>query len=93
MPRPPTVAAWALVVVETCRMPSLTFTAPEPISARVEALLPERMRVERPVLVRLPVPDTTPERVWVLTVMPAATGVTERVSMVRLPLPRLKAPE
>ena len=30
MPRPPTVAAWALVVVETCRIPSVTVTPPVP---------------------------------------------------------------
>ena len=93
MPRPPTVAAWALAAVETCRTPSLTVKAPLPMRARLAALLPERTRVERPVLVRLPEPETTPERVWALTVMPAVTGTMERVSRVRLAFPRLIGPE
>ena len=84
--------AWALVVVETWRTPSLTVNAPLPVRARVAALLPERMSVERPVLVREPAPVSVPERVCALIVRPVAEGTTERVSMVRTPLPRLIAP-
>ena len=93
IPRPATVAAWALAAVETCRTPSLTVRAPLPMRARLAALLPERMRVERPVLVRAPEPETTPEKVWALTVMPVVVGTIERVSRVRLALPRLIGPE
>ena len=74
-------------------MPSLTVRAPAPIRARLAALLPESSRVEGPVLVSAPEPDTVPEKVWALMVMPVVVGTTERVSRVRFAFPRLIAPE
>ena len=57
------------------------------------ALLPERISVDRPVLVSVPEAAMVPERVWALAVMPVEVGTTERVSMVRSALPRLMGPE